>query len=196
MSYISNIEPIINKLREHYKKDYTLKSYLNVLVVITSHLKTLNPSVYQTLTKLNIFLNQKVQDKRKENKIEEGDEDKIIVLDKTTILTNISKFKDIEDKLIYAIYTLFPARRLEWRFVKITTETNADKLKDDVNNYLIVSTAPKRIIFNYYKTYKTYGQQDFNIDDKYLDDIINEYITSNRLRAGDYLFHLQRDKEK
>jgi hypothetical protein len=196
MTYINNdIEPTINRLREHYKNDNTLKSYINVLVVITSHLKTLNKSVYQTLTKLNIYLNNKVQEKRKENKIEEGDEDKIIDLDKTTILTNIQKFNNIEDKLIYGIYTLFPARRLEWRLTKITKETNKEKLKDPINNYLILSN-PKRVIFNNYKTYKTYGQQDFKIDDKDLNDIIDEYIFNNGLKNDDYLFHLGRDKRE
>jgi hypothetical protein len=45
----------------------------------------LNKSVFQTLKKLNIYLKNKVQEKRKLNEIEEGDEDKIIALDKTTI---------------------------------------------------------------------------------------------------------------
>ena len=58
MPYINNdIEPTINTLRTHYKNDNTFKNYINILVVITSHLRTLNKSVYQTLTKLNIYLN-------------------------------------------------------------------------------------------------------------------------------------------
>ena len=196
MSYINNIiEPTITKLREHYKNDNTLKGYINVLTVISSHLKILDKNVYQTLTKLNIYLNNKVQEKRKENKIEEGDEDKIIDLDKTNILKNIQRFNNIEDKLIYGLYTLFPARRLEWRLTKITKETNKEKLKDPVNNYLILSN-PKRIIFNNYKTYKTYGQQDFLISDKDLNNIIDEYIFKNGLKIDDYLFHLGRDRRE
>jgi dephospho-CoA kinase len=65
---------------------------LNILVVITSHLKTLNKSVYQTLTKLNIYINKQVQDKRKENILDEGDEGKIINLDQPEILTNIQTY--------------------------------------------------------------------------------------------------------
>ena len=176
MTYINNdIEPTINQLRAHYKNDNTFKSYINILAVITSHLKTLNKSVYQTLTKTNIYINKQVQEKRKENAIEEGDEDKIIDLDKTIILKNLNKIDNIKDKLIYALYTLFPARREEWRLSKITTETNKEKLKDPVNNYLILSN-PKRIIFNNYKTYKKYKQQDFIIEDKDLNNIIDEYI--------------------
>lgn len=196
MIYINNnIEPTINTLREKYKNDNTLKSYINVLSVITSHLKTLNKDVYQTLTKLNIYLNKKIQEKRKENAIEEGEEEKIIDLDKTIILKNLKKLTNIKERLIYALYALFPARREEWRLTKITTETNKEKLKDPVNNYLILSN-PKRIIFNNYKTYKKYKQQDFNIDDKDLNNIIDEYIFSNGLKNNDYLFSLERDKRE
>ena len=138
---------------------------LNILVVITSHLTSLNKSVYQTLTKLNIYMNKKIQDKRKENKLDEGDEGKIINLDLTEILTNIEKLKNIKDKLIYGLYTLFPARREEWRFTKLTTETNKDKQIHPVDNFLILSN-PNRVLFNNYKTSKKYGQQDFQIDDK------------------------------
>jgi hypothetical protein len=196
MTYINNdIEPTIKRLREHYKNDNSFKTYLNILVVITSHLKTLNKSVYQTLTKLNIYINQQVQEKRKLNILDEGDEGKIIDLDKTTILTNIEKLKNIKDKLIYGLYTLFPARREEWRFTKLTTETNKERLKDPIDNYLILSN-PKRVVFNNYKTSKTYGQQIFNIDDKNLSNILDEYIMSNGLKENDYLFSLDRDKRE
>jgi hypothetical protein len=196
MKYINNdIEPTINALRQHYKNDNTFRAYINILVVITSHLKTLNKSVYQTLTKLNIYMNDQIQEKRKHNKIEEGDEAKIINLDKQEILNNLKKLSNIKDRLIYALYSLFPARREEWRLTKLTTETNENKLKDINNNYLILSN-PKRIIFNSYKTYKKYGQQVFNIDDKELNKIIDEYIINNGLKIGDYLFSLERDKRE
>ena len=61
---------------------------------------------------------------------------------------------------------------------------------------MIVSTTPKQIVFNNYKTSKTYGQQDFTIDDKELNEIINEYIISKGLKNGDYLFHLERNKKE
>ena len=196
MTYINNdIEPTINQLRAHYKNDNTFRSYINILTVISSHFKTLDKNVYQTLTKLHIYLNNQIQDKRKNNKLEEGDEEKIIDLDRTTILSNLKKLNNIDDKLIYALYSLFPARRLEWRLTKITTEIDKNKLKDLNNNYLILSN-PKRIIFNNYKTYKTYGQQDFNIDDIELNNIIDEYIYSKGLINNDYIFSLARDKRE
>lgn len=196
MTYINNnIEPTINRLREKYKNDNSFRTKINILTVITSHLKTLNKSVYQTLAKLNIYLNQQIQDKRKENILDEGDEGKIINLDLTEILTNIEKLKTIKDKLIYGLYTLFPARREEWRFTKLTTETNKEKLKHPVDNYLILSN-PKRVIFNNYKTSKKYGQQDFEINDRNLNNILDEYIISNKLKEKDYLFSLGRNKQE
>ena len=134
MNYINdNIGDTINTLRTHYKNDNTFKAYTNILTVITSHLKTIDKKIYQTLTKTTIYINNKVQDQRKENELDEADYDKIIDLDKTTILSNIAKLKKIDDVLIYALYTLQPARRLDYRYVKITTETDINKLNDPLD---------------------------------------------------------------
>ena len=160
MTYINNdIEPTIAKLREHYKNDNSFKSYINILAVITSHFKTLDKQIYQTLTKTNIFVNQQVQEVRENNELDEVDFRKIIDLDRTTILSNITKLKRIDDILLYALYTLFPARRCDWRNVKLTVETDTEKLKDDSTNFLILST-PFKVVFNDDKTYK-------NISNKY-----------------------------
>jgi len=196
MHYINNdIEPTINTLRTHYKNDNTFKNYLNILVVITSHLKTLNKSVYQTLTKLNIYLNEVITDKRKENKINKEDENKIIDLDKSAIITNINKLSNIDDKLIYALYSLFPSRRLEWRLTKIILDETTN-INDVKYNYLILKNGKYQIIFNNYKTATTYGRQIFNIDNNELTNILNDYIIKSRLLNGDFLFSLKTDKNK
>jgi hypothetical protein len=196
MPYINNdIEPTINTLREKYKNDNTFKTYLNILVVITSHLKTLNKSVYQTLTKLNIYLNEVITDKRKENKINKEDENKIIDLDKSAIITNINKLDNINDRLIYALYSLFPARRLEWRLTKIILDETTN-INDVKYNYLILKDGKYKIIFNNYKTATTYGRQIFNIDNNELTNILNDYIIKSKLLNGDFLFSLKTDKNK
>ena len=53
MKYLINITPTIETLRSNYYNDNTFKSYLNVLVVITSHLPSLRDND-QILTKLSI----------------------------------------------------------------------------------------------------------------------------------------------
>ena len=151
----------------------------------------MDKQIYQTLTKTNIFVNQQVQEVRENNELSEEDYKKIIDLDRTTILSNITKLKRIDDILLYALYTLFPARRCDWRNVKLTVETDTEKLKDDSTNFLILST-PFKVVFNDYKTYKKYKQQVFELDDPNLNEIITQYIVLDKLKPNDYLFHLQR----
>ena len=196
MTYINNeIEPTINTLRSHYKNDNTFRNYINILVVITSHLKTLNKSVYQTLTKLNIYFNNVITEKRKENKINKEDENKIIDLDKSAIITNINKLSNIDDKIIYALYTLLPARRLEWRLTKIILDETTN-INDIQYNYLILKNGKYEIIFNNYKTATTYGKQIFKIDDNELTNILNDYILKSKLLNNDFLFSLKSNKNK
>ena len=196
MPYINNdIEPTINTLRTQYKNDNTFKNYINILVVITSHLKTLNKSVYQTLTKLNIHFNNIITEKRKENKINKEDENKIIDLDKSVIIANINKLSNIEDKIIYALYSLFPARRLEWRLTKLILDETTN-INDIQYNYLILKDGKYQIIFNNYKTATTYGKQIFKIDDNELTNILNDYILNTKLLNNDFLFSLKTDKNK
>jgi hypothetical protein len=70
MDYLKDITSTIETLRTEYYNDSSFKTYLNVLVVKTSHLPTLKDND-QILTKLNININNAVQDKRDENKLEE-----------------------------------------------------------------------------------------------------------------------------
>lgn len=192
MKYLLNIQSTINTLRNIYKNDNSFKSYINILTVITSHFKTINSQTYQILSKIGKSTNETIQEEREKNELAEEDENKIINIDKNEVLANIKKLDNIDDILIYALYTLFPSRRLDYRNMKITYETNKDKLNDI--NYLIIDS-PKRFIFNDYKTYKKYGKQDFIIDSD-LDKIINRYINAKKLKNGDYLFSLERDKNE
>ena len=66
MEYLKDITSTIETLRAEYYNDNSFKTYINVLVVITSHLPSLKDN-YQILTKLNININNAIQDKRDEN---------------------------------------------------------------------------------------------------------------------------------
>lgn len=190
MPYISNnIEPTIEKLRNHYKNDNSFKGYMLTLTVIASHLKSLNKNVHQTLSKTSIFINKAIQDKRKKNAIDEGDEEKIIDLSHDVIVDKLKKLSNIQDKLIFALYTLFPARRLDYRIMKVTNDT---KPKDDAYNYLILGKQ-KKFVFNNYKTRKAYGQQIFDVDDNVLNGIIDTYIKDANIKPGEFLIPLQRN---
>lgn len=195
MDYLKDIETTITILRENYQNDNSFKSYVNVLTVITSHLPSLKDN-YQILTKLNINLNKAVQDKRDENKLEDFEKNKIIDLDRNIILKNINLLSNIKDKLLFAVYTLQPARRLDWREVVLTTETDEKELEDAKLNFLSISPKEKKVIFNNYKTDIKYGQQVFKIKDPELNRLIDTYIKMKKLREGDYLFSLETDNER
>ena len=114
MDYLKDdIKPTIDKLRELYPNDNTFKSYTTILSVISSHLKELH-HIYQTLTKTGKLVNKKVQERRELNEVDEEDEGKIISIKLDDIYMNLEKLKSVEDRMIYALYTLFPARRLDY----------------------------------------------------------------------------------
>ncbi len=91
--------------------------------------------------KFENLLLQKFQ-KREENEVDEGDEGKIISIKPDDIHKNLEKLNSIENRIIYSLYTLFPARRLDYKNMKLTTETNVDMLNDI--NYRILSN-PKQL---------------------------------------------------
>jgi len=193
MDYINDdIDKSIYQLRDHYKNDNTFKNYLNILVVITSHFKSIDNNIYQKLTKIVKFINDKIDYSRKNNILDEKDDGKLLdfIGNKDVILSNIQKLDNIEDRLIYALYTLQPARRLDYRNMKITIETNDNNLNDI--NYLKLSNIPYQFVFNDYKTFKTYGKQIIEIDDDLM-KIINLYICIKKLKNNDYLFSLNRN---
>jgi hypothetical protein len=194
MKFLStDVDVIIQKLRLVYSNDNSFKSHINVLTVITSHFKSLPSKIYQSLSKIAMKTNEEVQIKRQDNILEDKDIGKIINLDKPVIMANLAKLDGKEDRLIYALYTLFASRRLDWRNMKVTSETDVTKLTDD--NYLITSK-PLQVVFNNYKTSKTYGQQVFEIEDEDLETVINDYISFKKLKDGEYLFHLMRSKHE
>ena len=194
MDYLKDVDNMIHTLQGLYPNPNSLKSYNNVLTVITSHLKDFN-KVHQQLTRINIEINKRIQEKRDDNVLEDDDKDRIIPLDKPTISDGLDALKDMREKLIFGLYTLQPCRRLEYRFMRITKETDKDKLDDDNDNYLVI-TPPFKFIFNNYKTNDKYGQQEIPVMDGELINLIKKYIAYYKLKVGDYLIGQTTDKNK
>jgi len=169
---------------------------MNYLIDITPTIEELRANNYQILSKLGKNVNEAVQNKRDENKLEEHEKDKIIDLDRNVILKNLNLLSNIKDRLIYAIYTLQPARRLDWRHTVITRETDEKKLEDAKLNFLSISPKGRKAIFNNYKTDIKYEQQVFPILDPELNKIIDTYIAIKKLKEGNYLFSLESNKKK
>ena len=194
MDYLKDVNNVVHTLQGMYPNPKSLKSYINVITVITSHLKDFQ-QVHQQLTRINIEINKRIQEKRDDNVLEDNDKDRIIPLDKPTILKGLDVLKDIREKLIFGLYSLQPCRRLEYRFMRITKETDKDKLDDDNYNYLVI-TPPYKFIFNNYKTNDKYGQQEIPVMDDDLINLIKKYITYYKLKVGDYLLGQTTDKNK
>ena len=191
MTYLDDVEKVIIALREKYSNDNTFNSYLIAYTVVLSHIPSLRND-YLRITTLTKNLSKQSQDKRDDNTTD--DIDKIIDLsDRQALLDNIDKLPNITDKLIYALNVLIPPRRLEYRFVVLTDETNPQMLQD-TNNYLIIK-GKWSFVFNEYKTAKYMGQQDISIPDD-LKQILMSYIKAKKLNVGDLLFSLQRDKRE
>jgi hypothetical protein len=191
MTYLNDIDTVISALRDKYQNDNTFMAYLIAFAVVVSHIPSLR-SDYLKITTLAKTLSKQSQDKRDENIAD--DPNKIIDLsNRQALLDNIKSLPNITDKLIYALNTLIPPRRLEYRFVVITDEIDPDMLKD-TNNYLVIR-GKWRFIFNEYKTAKSLEQQVVLIPDD-LKEILLSYIKSKKLSIGDYLFHLDRSKKE
>lgn len=195
MDYIDKVEDTIHTLQSLYPNPNTYKSYLNILVVIASHLKEYK-DIHQKLTRINIEVNKRIQEKRDDNELKDNEKERIIPLDKPTILNGFEKLNNMRDKLIFGLYTLQPCRRLEYRYMKITKETNIAKLDDKDDNYLLISNKPYKFIFNNYKTNDKYGQQEIPVMDDDLNNLINKYINYCQLKNGDYLIGQTTDKKK
>ncbi len=65
-----------------------------------------------------------------------------------------------------------------------------------ISIFLSITPKEKKVIFNNYKTDIKYGQQVLKLTDPELNKIIDTYITTRKLKEGDYLFSLKTDKRR
>ena len=196
MTYITDdIDKTINIIRDKYKSDNSFKAYLTSLTVVLSYIPSLNEN-YQKITKIAKYINDEVQNKRKDNILPKQLEEKIIDLEKTVVLENLNKLKTKEGRLIYGLYTLFPSRRSDdYRLMRLVYYDNVENLDDEYNYLQITKRNDMNFIFNQYKTRKIYKQQIFEVP-KDLQEIIIDYIDDNNLKEMDYLFYANKNKRE
>ena len=132
-----------------------------------------------------------------ENMVSVEDNKNIFNLEPTHIQDVITSINKIKDKALFAIYTLQPPRRVEdFQFMKLTTEQYPTKQTNlNLNYCILVNGTPKQFIYNNYKTYSTFGQQIIDINND-LATILEEYIQYNKIKIGEYLFGLPRDRRE
>lgn len=188
MPYLKTIDTTIQLLRQKYRNDNSFKTYLVALTVLLSYLPTLQ-SEYQIITKVAKSINLSVNAKREDNVVTNEDKQKIIDLNKDTIMSNLKKLANIDDKLIYGLYTLQPSRREDdFRLMKLTYDSKPTTLDNEYNYLHISKDNDIQFIYNQYKTRKTYGQQTYTAP-KELVDIILSYIDQYKIKEGDFIFY-------
>ena len=194
MSYMFN-RNFTTKMKEMYPNKTSLKIMLIPFTTLTSFFDDERfKKLYNHLSSFIIDLNKEYEVERDDNEVDDADKDKIITdYTEETILSNIEMLKKPIDKMIFALYTLIPPRRLEYYKVIIATESDykTNKLNNETN-YIIKSKGKFiKFIWNDYKTAVAYGKVEVVIPDT-LEAIINNYVKINKLKSGDLLIPLSR----
>lgn len=188
-----NSENITYELIIETLKNESMSTKKNFLSSIKWHFTEINNDKYYLLNEkiskeINIIIQQT---KTIENKNELKNNQKKNFISWEEIISihnnlklNINKSKKHHKQfVILSIFSCIPPRRiLDYSLMKIAkTETDLD-----LNfNYYIQDK--KLLIFNFYKTKKTYGQQKFYIGDNELSSILDEYI--NKYKISDSLLN-------
>ncbi len=127
-------------------------------------------NAYNIFSEANVMEIYKSQEKRDENEVKEDDKEKIIDLSYQTAKDNLLKLED-DEKLIYALYTLNPPRRL-MDYHLLGKKGSANFLIKDANGKV------KSFHFGKYKTKKYYGNQEVEIHPE-LAYVIEEYMQTH-----------------
>lgn len=189
-----NLVNFLKQMKELYPNKNTLKAnlipYVNLLAVMKVHIKRFE-NVYQLLSRTLIEINKDYEKIRDDNYVSDEDKDKYITdFTHDTIQKNLNKLDDEFDKVIYALYMMIPARRLEYANVYLNSKTK--KIKDYEKNYLYYEKFSHNttfFVFNEYKTSRSMGQQVINIPSE-LKLVLNNYIKKYKLKNGDKLFNV------
>jgi len=174
----------LNLIKKTYPNNNTLRTYILPFIHITSRLKTYQKS-YQIISRILQIAKKIYDDDRDKNEIKINEIASYINYDPIALNTKLNEITNINDKFLFAIYTLLIPRRLEWNNVKIS------KIDIKRTNVIILdyeNPNNTKIIFNIFKTSDWIGTQILeNLPLKML-SILYEYLEANKKKDGDYLF--------
>ena len=188
IQFFKNIDRIIKLIKDKYKKHNTLSSYINAMTSILSRVREYFPNEYNKIASLNIDLSKKYQRDRDTNDAPDNVINSLISFDPGYINKLLSGITNISDKALIAIYTLTPPRRImDYQLMKITHQTDIDKLKPGFNYIIIENEIPSLFVFLRHKTQKSQPEPKITIPTD-LATILNTYINSNDMIKNDFLF--------
>ena len=188
IQFFRNIDKIIKLIQNKYKKHNTLSSYINAMTSILSRVREYFPNEYNKIAALNIDLSKKYQRERDTNDAPDKVINSLISFDPGYINKLLSGITNISDKALIAIYTLTPPRRImDYQLMKITHQTDIEKLKPGFNYIIIENEIPSLFVFLRHKTQKSQPEPKITIPTD-LATILNTYINSNDMVKNDFLF--------
>jgi hypothetical protein len=188
LSYLKEYKQIIDIVNTFYTSLNSQYSYIVPFLTLISYIEQLYKVSYNDLALYLRELRDKIEKQRGDNEIKEG---KVLIknFDIDVILENITKLDSSIDKLIYALYTIHPPRRLlDYSEMFISNNIDIDKLDDSKNYVICENDIPSYFLFNKYKTNKFFGKQKIKINNN-LSLIIQEFIKINKLNYNDSLLN-------
>jgi hypothetical protein len=174
----------LEKLKEKYTNTTSLKVNLIPYTTLLSYLSANKyfEKLHTQYSKYIISLNKDYETERDDNFVSESDKNKIITdFSKDTILSNMDKLDNVDEKLVYGLYTLIPPRRLE--YLKVYLVPQSYKIKDERNYLVIKKKVPERFIFQDYKTSNSYGRVEVSVPDE-LKSVIQDYIIKHKVKSN------------
>lgn len=186
-NYLEN-KKLITYLYNKYENINTIKSYLIPFTVLCSKIDYYNENnVHKNLIENIEKINKTYEEDRDNNSINIEDKNKLIInYDKEELQKQLKTLNNIEEQLIFALYTFIPPRRLEYSNMII--EENDINLDNNYNYIIIDNNNPIKLVFNNYKTNKVFGKQIYYVDDD-IKNLINEHILINNKKTNDLLFN-------
>jgi hypothetical protein len=186
-NYLEN-KKIITYLYNKYENINTIKSYLIPFTVLCRKIDYYNENdVHKNLIEYIEKINKTYENDRNNNSINIEDKNKLIInYDKEELQKQLEILNNIEEQLIFALYTFIPPRRLEYSNMII--KENDINLDNNYNYIIIDNNNPIKFVFNNYKTNKVFGKQIYYIDDN-IKNLINEHILINNKKNSDLLFN-------
>jgi hypothetical protein len=187
MEYLDNIEFLIKTIEDRYSNLQSRKAHLSSYMTLISYLPNIKKGAYEIIRQKFEEVNNEIYGIRADNQRAKNEE-MIDIFDEEDIVRRADQL-NMEDKIIYAYYTLQPPRRCEDVFMLTVIKSSEDNLDSD-KNYIVVDddNSPIEVIYNKYKTNKIYGRQRIKISNEILKSIIREYIYKNDIKEGERLY--------
>jgi hypothetical protein len=187
MEYLDNIEGLIKTIEDRYSNLQSRKAHLSSYMTLISYLPNIKKGAYEIIRQKFEEVNNEIYGIRADNQRAKNEE-MIDIFDEEDIVRRANEL-NMDDKIIYAYYTLQPPRRCEDVFMLTVIKSSDDNLDSD-KNYIVVDddNSPIEVIYNKYKTNKIYGRQRIKISNEILKSIIREYIYKNDIKEGEKLY--------